>query len=118
MRANALFLSVAVAGAASLFAMPASAQEVRDGRQLVPSCRASAALDGSGCTPGRGPAYSRQGGRLAHAIMFFGGSGAEIPERPDLTAGTDDAAQTLCRRPAREERSGLPPTFARPAMTY
>ena len=117
MPAMRLFLSAAAAGAAMFFISPACAQDVPSNRQLPSACRISAVQGGGACTPGGGPAYARQGGRLAHAIMFFGNSGAQIPERPNPAAAGEGGRSTF-PQPARALPQEPAPAFTWPILTF
>ena len=80
-------LTVPLAGASLLWTAPAMAQPYEDPSSGLPSvCRVASWTSGGPCSVEQAPAYSRQGGQLARAILFFGGEGVQlVPTPPNAT---------------------------------
>ena len=117
-----LLSSVPLVGAALLWTAPALAQSASqprapaapDSAAGMPNvCRVAAWTSGGPCGVAAAPGYARQGGQLANAIMFFGGSGVQlVPTPPNAmrTSGEGGAAVV----PATLVRPEQRPELARP----
>lgn len=114
-------LSLPVAAIALICTAPAQAQDLpgASSGRLPSLCRTSAAMEAGPCNPGQVPAFSILGGRLAHAIMFFGGSRARLVEpAPNADAVSARSGQAPAVQPARLLQPPERPAFARPLLTY
>jgi hypothetical protein len=109
-------LSCVPIAAALLWTSAAYGQEAY-AAEPVNVCRVASWTTGGPCAGEPGPAYSRQGGHLARAIMVFGGAGVQlVPTPPNaLRTSAEVPAATV---PAFFVQPDPVPVFARPMRRH